>query len=1543
MSVPTADKRPAQLHQPHASEASRHASGVAQPQTRPVASGILDIDERSTKRRKVEGVALGEKDATSPIATTGPTGPRYTNLQDLRLLAAIVTAKYTGDANRPDPKDVALPLMPAHPWRDRVQKKPPPERKQTHRARSQRQVPRTPDTLSPPKGGPTLVGERPAGYFPWGARPSAEDQLSDINVKQGFSDRPPNPPEKELNTARVPLYTAFKHKSGLESLSTIFSIVLEAKTKHNMLDSLSSFKPPPRVTLSEPKKRTWIGELADPTVPLKKLSRTIPQGIRGQGLLEQCLQNAVPLNRALWFVKCVGANEIRTLKRKGTTQAVAAGGERAWLKDWTVNIEQFIEAVLNQNGQPSWKQNLQYALRLTTRLYLENLVDRDHFLDWIVSTFATTGHDRIPFWLMMAHLFKLDIAKFRKRGRRMAELLVRRYLVLKESNNTMVQTIVLKLKEAIRGFALYRPQLFLAPDVWPELQDALKACLRSDHGVETRLLERLDLVNERCMGANKQQYHVKPNPRDTMVDILDATTVPSDIDKLSLSLFALSADFNVLVPAVAEWATTRYRYGTERVYLASRLLRKWQKTGMQIDAALLDFVAKCHDSPELFDSAALRHLAAELSRAKAFPTSKYMQWLSVRGLPWPKSVVSSQQTDPRDARQVYVRQTCKDSSQLLADILFSEAESRHLNLRNALLSRAGFDTDLEYQTTQRLQAIIRLTLQQSGNGQDKTYSTKQLTTLLSGWNWRIRSTLAHGVRNFVVTKVKQQANLRRQGVPLQDNGISLQHFEVIRTCLEALGDETILADVVGLCYQTYDEGVQGALVNTAHRHARALSAIGALEPLQTRLCQNYLSLRNVNTKMPLFATALFDFCTAYPCKLGSLKLLQSDLVRGDRNRSVSACSPFSDGIAESLQNAAATFIEEFEAVLQSEPSMNEQTMSRLFALLQDRIEKQTKAADSEILFAYCQLMARLRLCRKQQGDQLLRTWLVKLLQMNPTGFAQTLVSCLMDVGALSVEALVASFAGHKLAAPILQHMFPDQLPEQRYSVSSKWIEYSERKPQQLLNLTCQLPRNASFDIDTLCLNAVLKADEEPTKAAQIQVRRFLNELLERGTGGDVSASLEAMDVFSLSFVRLHLQLSSTVLDSGLADSIVNAVAKGSVDNIAKLLHATQSGLAGQVRQIVDDNILEMLPSASQGKLLDVSLDLERMERLQQAVDQAFLLFPPTSTPSVKNMSHLVEKLQQFLKFLSSATPSLQAASPSAVYKQAVASPVTPSLSTPTISSHLLQPSSPMEASLRTLPSTIVDYFRILLKLLCLQRPVAPPNKDSPIKPQSHPDHIKILVYVAHIASHPAFVLPTMTFPDSPQVQHRTREAVDFAFDVLATYVDDLSDESRATCAKILKDRLSSPADGPLPTLPGGGSNSAGVNIFSAIRESQSKLKWLFGSVNAMGSDLPNAAEMGAGLLVTKRGADGKPVGNNTGTAAGMTPTSNNAAVGSTQSSTWPMSGNAASGTPSLLPTAWKPRIWEVLECHGRPDGETSLGLGLFGARRPRPMPALGMV
>jgi mediator of RNA polymerase II transcription subunit 12 len=197
-----------------------------------------------------------------------------------------------------------------------------------------------------------------ADFNPWtGNHP--EDQFSDYIMRNGYYDKGLFS-TAETQSAKGILFPALKHKTGLTALSSVFTAVLGQRRHNGQITAPSTFKPPPRVTLTDTKREVWLKDLANPAISLRRLSRTIPHGIRGKILLEQCLNKRVPTDRAVWLIKCVGANEIRATKRKGVSTLVM-GGETRWIKDWTVSVEQFIEHVYFSFDEDDWKSKVHYT------------------------------------------------------------------------------------------------------------------------------------------------------------------------------------------------------------------------------------------------------------------------------------------------------------------------------------------------------------------------------------------------------------------------------------------------------------------------------------------------------------------------------------------------------------------------------------------------------------------------------------------------------------------------------------------------------------------------------------------------------------------------------------------------------------------------------------------------------------------------------------------------------------------------------------------------------------------------------------------------------------------------------------------------------------------------------------------------------------------------------------------------------------------------------------------------------------------------------
>ena len=207
--------------------------------------------------------------------------------------------------------------------------------------------------------------------------------MSEPPIKSGYFDKAPAS-QSELNSARPSIWSNVKHKSGLQILSTLYISALDQREDCGTITSKSIFKPPPRATLTEAKREAWLKDLADQNVSLRRLSRTIPHGIRGRVLLDQALAKRIPIWRTIWLAKCVGANEIRAFKRKGTAGAFASGGEAKWIRDWTISNEQFLEAMINEGRTEDWREKVHYGFVVA---------------DYSLLLFLLTAHLGFNLWL----------------------------------------------------------------------------------------------------------------------------------------------------------------------------------------------------------------------------------------------------------------------------------------------------------------------------------------------------------------------------------------------------------------------------------------------------------------------------------------------------------------------------------------------------------------------------------------------------------------------------------------------------------------------------------------------------------------------------------------------------------------------------------------------------------------------------------------------------------------------------------------------------------------------------------------------------------------------------------------------------------------------------------------------------------------------------------------------------------------------------------------------------------------------------------------
>ncbi|KAK5678378.1 RNA polymerase II mediator complex subunit, partial [Elasticomyces elasticus] len=375
-------------------------------------------------------------------------------------------------------------------------------------------------------------------------------------------------------------------------------------------------------------------DLANPEIPLRKQSRTIPHGIRGKLLMDQCLNKDVPLQRAVWLAKCVGANELRAFKRKGVSGVAAATNETKWVHEWTVHVEQFLEGVIESCSQQDWQMKMTYAAKLATAFYAERLLDADHYLDWIVSSFNEASMERLPIWIVMVQMFWKDLVGFLRRGRRLAEGVLERLHTIAEGALDVDSTLKLRLQKLIAVLAVTNRGCLVIPATWKKYKYLLAPSTEVvEDGNKQSPAHHLLRRNERMVEPLCKTAKDYRCPLLRLYSALDTTGLDVDLDHLTRMCEALVSDGgNDAVAALLDWASSPFRQGLARVYLAARLIAQLRVRGHDTDWAIVAYLSLSTATATATATTAgqddlVYRVIVEMFRMGDFDPGSYVNWL----------------------------------------------------------------------------------------------------------------------------------------------------------------------------------------------------------------------------------------------------------------------------------------------------------------------------------------------------------------------------------------------------------------------------------------------------------------------------------------------------------------------------------------------------------------------------------------------------------------------------------------------------------------------------------------------------------------------------------------------------------------------------------------------------------------------------------------------------------------------------------------------------------------------------------------------------
>ncbi|KAF2228785.1 hypothetical protein EV356DRAFT_497442 [Viridothelium virens] len=1133
-----------------------------------------------------------------------------------------------------------------------------------------------------------------ADFFSWQAK-HPEDALTEHVIKSGFFDKPSNP-SYETNTARPSLWSHLKSKQGLQTLSSLLVTVLEKRQGVGHITTGSTFKPPPRITMPDTRRESWLRDLANPNVPVRRQSKHVPHGIKGKALLEQCLNKNIPIPRAVWLVKCIGANEIRGLKRRGVSGAFAMGGELKWVKEWTVFVQQFIDSLIGLCRQQGWQQKMQYGTRLATQIFEERLLDREQYLDWLLTSLETAKHQQIPMWLLLAQIYWRYLVSNRQRGKRLAEALLGHLdSILAEGVDTVYQALIDRLRVLLATLIVSHRGCLILPATWEKYKHLFQA--RAEQSSEPKLIyacANLESRNKRLICKSSESPSTHSNPTRALVALLDAYEQNTSFSELSVQCLALFSDRRQLIAAVMTWASSKYRAGDHRIYLVARLLRNWQAAKVDLDDAMLSFLRFSAISVSLCQTNIFRILA-ELVRSGHFSMGRYLQWLVSEGC----------LVEDNECKFFHM--------QLLAELPTQRLPKHIVNLRQSLLqANRGFahqNHDSGDDFTALSQRVPNLFLR---TGADPTVvSVKHLnipTKLELGR--RLRQRIQELTKPNDLSKLKARAD--EPTVSEEVSAISNEDFCASRELLEDCNDFAILADVISVTISSNDESVLASVTDTLHCHARTFAAIGAFNPLSKIIIERYCYLRMRRATSRDFLLTLRDLIPIIQCDPRIPLLVERDLARCDQKTAVAVCSPVSD-TNETLQPSKLDPNEEIERIFLSGNSMDEPTMSRLFQKIAARMKQHVnlKGKGVEAANFSCWLYW-LRTFDEKKFELLVHNWLLVLLEEGHREHLHHALCSLAGAGCLSLGSFIDSTAvlqhQNKLqlglnlshstiedtSALVLNMLIPQDVPllpylhaPDAYRLRVSQQMYCRNNSKTVLGLVQRAlgstdiatigealnDRVLGFVAQHLALdsNAVITAFEPSRGSAPVALdtKRLADKMVEAGGSSgfaqlsfrdQVGKLVELADDLSLPVSILALRQLSRIFEldpSKFSESDANgsevfsialeAVVGAGSSTWPDLLQVMPLEIAQKVREHAEDTILSISSGAVGETDLEAEQNAKALERFMSLVEATSQIpvsperaaFAETLTRQLKAIAETIIRPEDHLKDVNGSTPS----------------------------------------------------------------------------------------------------------------------------------------------------------------------------------------------------------------------------------------------------------------------------------------------------------------
>ncbi|XP_068548026.1 mediator of RNA polymerase II transcription subunit 12-like protein isoform X14 [Anas acuta] len=293
----------------------------------------------------------------------------------------------------------------------------------------------------------------PPDVYPQDPR-QKEDELTAVNVKQGFSNQPAFSGD-EHGSARNIVINASK-------IGAYFSSILAEKLKLNTFQDTGKKKPQINAkdnywlvtARSQSAIHNWFTDLAG-SKPLTILAKKVPILSKKEDVFAYLAKYSVPLLRAAWLIKMTCAyyaaiSEAKIKKRQATdpniewTQIITR-----YLREQLAKVAEFYHVTSSQgNGSVVMPQEMEQALKqweynekLSFYMFQEGMLERHEYLTWILDVLEKirpTDDDLLKLLLPLMLQYSEEFVQSAYLSRRLAYFCARRLSLLLSDGPTLV-------------------------------------------------------------------------------------------------------------------------------------------------------------------------------------------------------------------------------------------------------------------------------------------------------------------------------------------------------------------------------------------------------------------------------------------------------------------------------------------------------------------------------------------------------------------------------------------------------------------------------------------------------------------------------------------------------------------------------------------------------------------------------------------------------------------------------------------------------------------------------------------------------------------------------------------------------------------------------------------------------------------------------------------------------------------------------------------------------------------------------------------------